>query len=418
LIRARLAGVFNSRSSRIFALIAIVDSVGTGVYLAGSTIFCIRFIGLTPTQVGFGMTIAGVVGVVATVPLGKLGSHVGPKRMLVIVQVWRAIWFVLLAFAWDLVSFTVIICANAVGEAAIPPLNQVVVAGVVGEHRRQRTLATLRTIRNVGFSVGALGATPLILADSSLGYRAIVLADAASFLLASALLSGVPTPITAVTIKRGSLKRLTRLRDWPYLRLAAVNAVLTFHTTILTLGIPIWLVQSTPAPIGLIAPLMMINTVMAVLLQIPLAGMAEKPLDAARTMRYAGVSLCFCCLLIAISGHANDIFAIACLILATVAVTFAELWQSAGAWELSYHYAIPDRQVEQLAIFNMGSMAQRVVGPLLITGLVIACGAWGWLGLVLLFVTTVGLVQPVVAALARQHDDSIISTTRPKESAC
>src|SRR5262249_22024853 len=87
--------------------------------------------------------------------------------------------------------------------------------------------------------------------------------------------------------------------------------------------------------------------------------------------------------------------------LATVLMSLGEIWQAAGAWELSYRYADPEREVQYLAVFSLGVAAQNIYGPALVTVVVIGAGTAGWLGLAGVFVGGALLVGPVGAALER-----------------
>ena len=50
------------------------------------------------------------------------------------------------------------------------------------------------------------------------------------------------------------------------------------------------------------------------------------------------------------------------------------IWQSAGAWELSYRYADPEREVQYLAVFSLGVTAQDIYGPALVAVAVVVRG--------------------------------------------
>jgi hypothetical protein len=82
-------------------------------------------------------------------------------------------------------------------------------------------------------------------------------------------------------------------------------------------------------------------------------------------------------------------------------MSLAEIWQAAGAWELSYRYADPAREVHYLAVFSLGAAAQDVLGPALVAAAVIGSGAAGWLGLAALFLLATVLVGPATSALER-----------------
>ncbi|MGW5210588.1 MFS transporter [Streptomyces sp. NPDC004051] len=396
-------------AGRRLAVIAFVGSLGTGLYLASSAVFAVLHVGLSHTQFGWAMSAAGVVGLLGTVPLGKLGDRIGPRRLLVILQLWRAVWFTVLGFTGDVYVFTLVVCCLGLAEAAIAPLTQVVVASAVGDADRVRTNAILRMLRNAGFSVGALAAAPLLVAGTVWAFRSVVLANAVSFVVAAAILSrlDIVAPAPVRKAGRGLLAALASLRDLPYLRLAALNTVLVLHMSLLSVGIPLWVVSRTDAPVGLVAVLTAVNTVMAVLLQVPMSRPAETEPGAVRCFFRAGLALGVSCLGLAWAGEADRWTAVAVLVASMVAMTFGEILQSAGAWELSYRHAPDDRRTEYLAVFNLGFSAQQIAGPVLFTGVVIALGAWGWAALAVVFCVAGALVRPANDRLAAHRRQSV-----------
>lgn len=398
----RLRGYLPGRGAgRTLALVTFIDSIGTGLFLTGAAIFFVRSIGLTGAQIGLGLSAGGAVGFATTVPIGVLGDRLGPRRLLAGFQLWRAACLVALVFVSDVVSFTVVAALMAIAETATPSLTQAVVASAVDGESRVRTMAILRSTRNAGFSVGALLAAPLIAAGSA-AISGIMFGDALSFVVAALILARVPlTRAAAVRRRPGFLTALGSFRDWRYAGLASLNSVLTLHMTILVFGIPLWLIHATSAPAGLVAVVMVLNTVMAVVLQVPFSRHATVPGGASRVLRLAGVMLSGCSVAIAAAAHASPWFAAALLVLATALMSLGEIWQAAGAWELSYRYADPEREVQYLAVFSLGVAAQDIFGPALVTAAVIGAGTAGWLGLAALFLVATLLVGPATSALER-----------------
>ena len=420
-VRDRLRGYVPHRGAgRTLAQVTLIDSIGTGLYLAGAAIFFVRSIGLTAAQVGLGLSVGAAVGFATTVPIGVLGDRLGPRRLLILSQLWRAACLVALAFVSGVVAFTVVAALMAIAEAATPSLTQAVVAAAVGGESRVRNMAILRATRNAGFSLGALLAVPLIAAGSAAAFRALVFGDALSFAVAALILARVPVTRPAAMRRRaGYLTVLGSFRDWRYARLASLNSVLTLHMTILAFGIPLWLIHATSAPVGLVAVLMLLNTVMAVVLQVPFSRHATVPGGAPRALRLAGVMLAGCSVAIAAAAHVSPVFAAALLVLATALLSLSEIWQAAGAWELSYRYADPEREVQYLAVFSLGVTAQDVFGPALVTAVVISAGTAGWLGLAALFLVATVLAGPATAALERASRPATMhDPTDPKEEPC
>lgn len=417
----RLCGYVPHRGAgRTLVLVTFIDSIGTGLFLAGAAIFFVRSIGLTAGQAGLGLSVGGAAGLAATVPTGVLGDRLGPRRLLVLFQMWRAACLVALVFVSGIVSFAVVAALMAIAETATPSLTQAVVASTAGGESRVRNMAILRSTRNIGFSVGAVLAAPLIAAGSAAAFSAILLTDALSFVVAALILARIPlTRVAAVRPHAGFLRVLGSFRDWRYAGLASLNGVLTLHMTILVFGIPLWLIHATSAPVGLAAVLMVLNTVMAVVLQVPFSKHVTVSGGAPRVLRLAGVMLAGCSVAIAAAAYASPVFAAALLVLATTLMSLGEIWQSAGAWELSYRYADPGREVQYLAVFSLGAAAQDVFGPVLVTAVVIGAGTAGWLGLAAFFLVATALVGPATSALERASKPAAKrDLEKPKEEPC
>jgi hypothetical protein len=265
--------------------------------------------------------------------------------------------------------------------------------------------------------MGALLAAPLIAAGSAVGLSAIMFGDALSFAVAALILARVPlTRAAALSPRPGFWTVLGSFRDWRYAGLASLNSVLTLHMTILVFGIPLWLIHATSAPAGLVAVLMVLNTVLAVVLQVPFSQHATVSGGAPRVLRRAGVMLAGCSMAIAAAAYASPWLAAALLILATALMSLGEIWQAAGAWELSYRYADPEREVQYLAVFSLGAAAQDIFGPALITAVVMSAGTAGWMSLAGLFLVATVIVGPATSALQRASRPA--ATDDSKEAPC
>jgi hypothetical protein len=69
--------------------------------------------------------------------------------------------------------------------------------------------------------------------------------------------------------------------------------------------------------------------------------------------------------------------AVATLIAAAVALTFAEMIHATASWELSVTLAPSDAQGSYLGVHGIAASAQRSAGPLLVTA-VITAGPFAW----------------------------------------
>lgn len=403
--RGRL--LLRSRAGRMFLVVALVDSAGTGIYLAGSVLFLTRTVGLSPAQLGLGLAACAITGFLASVPAGMVADRVGAKRTLIALQLWRGAWFVAFAFVTTFPQFVAVSVLLGLADRAVGPVTQAVVGAAVDEGpSRVRLLALMRSIRNIGFGLGAALATVLISVDQPAVYRGLMLANAASFFLAVAVLHRVRLVSRPESRKRRPLFGGERaFGDGPYLVLSGLNGVLTLHMTLLSVGLPLWTAEHTAAPLWVVGTMVVLNTCLAVLLQVWAARGCEDPQVAARRTGWAGVALAGCVLMLPVTARLGPVTATALLLLAAVLLTLGELWQSGAAWGLSYDLAPADYRAEYLSVFGLGRSLQEAAGPVIVAALVFASPDLGWPLLAAVFLAA-GLATPSVAERMIRHRHS------------
>jgi len=384
-----------SRTSRRFVGISFIDAVGSGLFLAGAPLFFTRDLGLTVQQVGIGVSLSGLAGMLGLVPIGRLADRVGSKPTLVLLHLWRGLGFACYPFVHSAPMFFLLAFAIGIAEWSAAPSVQALVASVEEGRARVRTMAAMGSIRNAGFTVGSLLATLVIAFAPAGGYLAVVLVDAASYFVAAWLLVRLAVPgRPPVTAPDGARpRRRFRLSDGRYLVFTGLNGVLYLHTVLLAVGLPLWIVTHTSAPRALAAGLWVVNTAVVIVLQVPLSKGSDGATPAARRQNWAAWSLAGCCLLVAVTGHLAAWPAGLLVLVAVVLLTLGEIWQSVGGWGISYAYAQPEQIGYYLSVYNLGLTAATIVGPVLVTFAVIQAGPLGWACLAAVFVGTGAAVR-------------------------
>jgi MFS family permease len=170
----------------------------------------------------------------------------------------------------------------------------------------------------------------------------------------------------------------------------------------LTVAIPLWILEHTTAPRPVIQLIFVLSVVLVVVSQKRFSRGADDASGSRRCLVRAAWSLSLGAAAVGLTGliHAAG-WVVVLLISAAMLVTAAELWQTVGGWNLSYALAPEARRPEYLAVFSLGPSAQRVIGPPLFTSLVIPMGAWGWLMLAAAFAVLAPLT-PILLGPARE----------------
>ncbi|TWG02911.1 MFS transporter [Streptomyces brevispora] len=407
-----------TRESRIIAVNALVGSMGTGMFLAGSALYFTRFAGLTATQLGVGLGIAGIMGIATTVPMGMLADRFGPRNVLLVVCIWRAIGYIAYLRVEGFTQFVFTACVLYIMDRAGQPLNQALVGRLITGTERNRTMGFIRSLRNLGFTVGFSLAGIALTTGSKTGFQLLFVGNAISFLFVFALITMLPKVGRTVVKDTGDAKDAKPLvppsRDWRFVAATAANGVLFLHDAILITVLPLWVAEHTRSPIWMITVLVTTNTVITVVAQVRATRHINSLSSATRATTQSSVLLLFACVAFAVSGVVDTpAWAIVALTVALLLLTFGELLHSASSWEISFALSPEAAQGRYLAFFNVGFSAAEIAGPAVVLWLLTRTGPGGWLILAVCFPLSAALSwvgtreKPAVPEQAVQDPDPV-----------
>src|SRR5262245_61997364 len=114
----------------------LVDSVGMGLYSTGAVLFFTQDLGLTPSFVGLGLTIAAVVGLTGSIPVGRIADGVGRKQTLVPLYIAQSGLFAVLPLVDSRLTFLLVASSIALAESAGRPVRQAALSGLVSGEQR------------------------------------------------------------------------------------------------------------------------------------------------------------------------------------------------------------------------------------------------------------------------------------------
>ncbi|MFE7565233.1 MFS transporter [Kitasatospora sp. NPDC057500] len=391
---------------RRLALMSLVNAVGDGLFVTVNVLFFTRSLGLTPGSVALGLTVAGVCGVFAGVPAGRLADRVGSKRLLLVLGPLEAAAVLGYAFVRSFAAFVVLACAATVLSRGAAAVRSALIARALPAEGQVRSRALLRSVANAGLVVGSGGAALALQADSYAGYVTMLVLDAVSFLGVTALLAGLPVAATAAARTgvggraavggRAGADRRTALRDRRYLLVTALHAVLELQLAVLTVGLPLWIVLGTEAPAATVAAVNVVNCLLVVLFQVRASrGVTDVP-SAARACARGALLLAAGCLGYAAAQYGPGWAAAVALLAGSLVHTLGELLTSAGGWTLSLDLADARAHGEYQGVFLSGQAAAHVIGPLVVTLTAVDHGAAGWVVLAGLFALAGPALLPAV----------------------
>ncbi|MEU2995575.1 MFS transporter [Streptomyces griseoincarnatus] len=395
---------------RLLAVSWLVKTVGSGLYLTTSTLFFTRVVGLPVHQVASGLTVAGIVGLAGAVPLGRLADRFGPRRTYTVLLVVQFATMAALAFARTFPAFLALILVFLLAEQGSTAARGALVATVGEGAERVRLRAYLRVVTNVGITIGAAASALVIQADTEAGYMALLWCTALTYPGAAVplwWLGARETRPAAMAARTGPGWQV--LRDRRYAAVTLICGVLSLQAQVLSFAVPLWVLQHTKAPPVLVSGIVAVNTVMVICLQIRFSRGADDDSRAARMCRNAGIALFAACALVAFTGGMSGWSATVLLLLFAAALTFGELWLSAGSFGLSFSLAPEGMHGQYQGFFSLGRGAATAVAPVLIAMLCLGDRPReGWLVLGTLFA-----VAGAAAPLALRARAAAVARTAP-----
>ena len=386
---------------------SILFAIGQGAFLTGSAVFFTHIVGLTASQVGLGLTIAGLASFAFAVPLGRFADKVGTKRLWAVVVVHRRRVVPRLALARGLRPVRGdgggardrrhggLHGVRGLHPQRLRPRGAGALPGVHAQ-RAQHRLHDRRPDRRSGARDQQRHGDPVDARSPGRDPRHQRAADHPA--------SRGPGEVDASSDVEALVdwpKRPSVLRNRGYVAMSFFDGVLGTNQVLLNVVIPLWLVQETDAPRVLLAWLFGTNTVLAVLLQVPASRGSETVNGALRAARISTGFMVLSCFVVMVTHDTLGWTTILLVWLGHVTVTGAELFESAGHWGLTSELSEPARRAEYQGAGHVGGTLGSVWAPALFTFLAMEWGTTGWL-LIAGIVVVAGIgIHPAARAAER-----------------
>lgn len=381
-----------SGPQRKLALAGFVNQLGTAAFLATMPLYALRVIHLSIGQVGLGLSVAAVVGLIAGIPVGHLADRHGPRGIFLLTLLIQTLAMTSLLFAhsfwWFVLAVTVTDLAGSSGGAARGPLIRRFGGDEVPQFR-----SYLRSVATLASTFGALAAGVVVQIDSDTAYRALILVNALTFLASAAVLVKLPglKPLPSPRDEG----RWVALKDGPYVMFVVLDGVMWIQGEVLSFALPLWVVLHTDAPRWFVGLAIAVNTVLVVFLQMRTSRGVKGGTLAGRAIRRAGFAFLIGMAVIATASGAPGWAAVVIMMTGVALHTVGELWHAAGSLELRFRLAPAHAQGQYSGVFGMGMGLCYVIAPSLLGLLCVAWGTPGWLLMGGIFVAS-GVAMPYV----------------------
>jgi MFS family permease len=378
---------------RVYGLSMFIKTFGFGLVMTAMTLYFTRVVRLSAGQVGVGLTIAGAVGLLASIPTGDLADRRGPREVAAAAVLLQCIAVTCYIFIHGFGAFVAVATVEMIAFNACESANGALMRRVGGEDAVAFRCA-IRAIANVSISLGAVACGIAVQIDTPMAYRALLIGNALTFFVAWVIVRRLPhyEPLS----KPESGARWSVLGDKPFVAYSLLAGAMSIQYFVIILSLPLWVVWHTHAPRWSVSLFLVINTILVALFQVRVGQNVETIRQGGAGLRRAGaIFLCSCAAIGLAAGLPG--WAALLLLAAGVAVhTFGEMWFASASFTLDFGLAPAHAQGQYQGLVNIGAGGGQALAPVVLIGLCLSLGRAGWLGLGAGF-ALLGLAGPVLA---------------------
>ncbi|MEW2485853.1 MFS transporter [Streptomyces sp. NPDC048411] len=364
-----------------FVSASLIDSLGTGLILAFTVVFFARTTSVSLAAIGAAMTVARLLALPTSMVVGPLIDRFTARRTAAwgnLVSVVGYLGFLLTHSVWQIVAVVFLV---QVGHTTYWTSSSGLVVLASPEDRRTTWFGFMAALRNTAMGIGgALAAFAFTLGEET-ALRAIVVGNAASYVLAATLLyawrptpQDVPREPPGDTPDERSEPQAEKsgagygmvLRDLPYALLIGVNASMVFGQMLIKVLLAIYIVDALDLPAWTAGTLIVVNAIQVSLTQTLVAKRSEGS-RMTRVVMLAAVLNATAFVLFAVLYVTPDAVAYVGLFVAMVVFTLGEVIAFPALDTLSVSMAPSTIRGRYLATYQLSWTVGEAAAPGLLT---------------------------------------------------
>ena len=352
-----------------------VNTIGNGMYMTVMVMYFTRSVGLPAAQVGLGLTVAGLVGLLAGVPVGHLADRRGPREVSVLLGLLSALVMVAFTVVHSFWQFLLAAVAENLVSSSVRAARGGMIARFGGEEKAVFR-AYLRSVTNVGIALGGLLGALALVFDTRAWYVALIGVNAASF-VASALITlrvprlrPLPTPPGA--------NRWIAVGDKRFLAVSGLTALMSMQFEVLLFAAPLWIAKLGHAPRWTVGAVLIINTVLVAVLQVRMSRGVDTIAKGVRATIRSGWIFAAAAALFGSIGWVPAWAAVVLLLIAAAVHSVGEIVQQSGVFELGYGLAADHAQGQYQGLLSMMTGGATALAPGIYSLLCVDWAPAGW----------------------------------------
>lgn len=415
------------RTTRLFVVAMVIDAVGSGVFLPFTVYYFVSAHDISIGLVGTTIAVANGVLIPFSGRVGAFTDRFGPRNVLIAGNVLRGAVFALYVVADRPLLAMVLLALSTIIDKSCW-VSQAALISRLSAGRQARTMfSTVGWARNVGIGVGSAAGGLVASAWSVAGLNALVLINAASYLVAAYILvryvvTGRRTPAAPGRTARGGLRAM--IGDRPFRTLVGVKLCFVVCATAVANFLPYYLITAAHLPPWISGLVLTLNCGLIIVGQQHLtkfsAGVARNVLLLLGGVAYAAGGALFL-----VTAHAGFAVAIACAVGGMVIYTVGEMVIAPSSDSLAADLAPAGAAGRYMAVYQVGWSVAAVVVPAAGALLLGSLSSWYWaaflataaagaLASLRLPEPDVSAPEPVAVAMVIRHRHRIGQRTRSR----
>ncbi|KGN32388.1 transporter [Knoellia sinensis KCTC 19936] len=251
---------------RRFVSAIVADTIGSGLFMPITLLYFLKVTDLTLVQIGSALSLSALLTMPAAFVIGSMVDRFGGRRMMLIgniVQAAGMLAYLWVEALWPVALATVLL--NLGRQAFWGSFGNVVTA-ITKPGEREVWFGFLQALRNLGYAVGGVLAGIALQIDTEAAFKAVVIANAATFVLAFVLLLDVPdhrsVPAGAADEARPTGGWAIVLRDRAYLQLVLGQLTFVVGIMVLNFALPVYAAETLDLPGWLVGAIFTLNTIL------------------------------------------------------------------------------------------------------------------------------------------------------------
>lgn len=401
-----------------------IDALGSGVFMPVSILFFLRTTDVPMADVGLALGVAGAIAIPFILVSGDLVDRFGARTVLLASNLIQAVGYGAYVLAQSAVAIALVGAVAAIGQSAFWSSYSPMVAAATDEGEREVWFGFLGALRNIGFALGGVVASAVLQIGTAGAFRALVLANAASYVLAFLVLLRVraghriiadaPVGDAAADGAAGAVAASDRLagswgavvRDRPYLVLIVTNCAYALCTISLIVAMPVYAVTTLGLAGWVSGALLTVNTVLVGFGQ----GLIVRAMDGHRRFRVIALgqglyAVGFAAL--AACGWLSLHAATAGIFLAVAIYTLGEVLGGPPLSTVAVEAAPEALRGRYLAAYQLSWNAANIAAPVLLLGLLAHDRFSVWI----VMVAVAGAGAALIAALGARMPAAAVRVT-------